>query len=62
MNLSKLMHAGSSGSTLVGAPPNQVIVGMSLFLVMLLLPIKMYLRWAFNLKYLVHIQELFLNV
>jgi Cytochrome b(C-terminal)/b6/petD len=37
-------------------------VGMTLFLVMMLLPIKMYLRWAFNLKYLVHIQEYFLNV
>ncbi|MDH3404714.1 MAG: hypothetical protein OES32_10185 [Acidobacteriota bacterium] len=37
-------------------------VGMSLFLTMMLLPIKMYLRWAFNLKYLVHIQEFFLNV
>ncbi len=37
-------------------------VGISLFLVMMLLPIKMYLRWAFNLKYFVHIQEFFLNV
>ena len=37
-------------------------IGMSLFLIMMLLPIKMYLRWAFNLKYLVHIQEFFLNV
>lgn len=37
-------------------------IGMSLFLVMMLLPIKMYLRWIFNLKYLVHIQEFFFNV
>jgi hypothetical protein len=42
--------------------PARYYVGMSLFLVMLLLPIKMYLRWAFNLKYVVHIQEFFLNV
>ncbi|MFQ5748057.1 MAG: hypothetical protein ACE5H3_01210, partial [Planctomycetota bacterium] len=33
-----------------------------LFLLMALLPIKMLLRWAFNLKYLVHISEFFLNV
>ena len=26
------------------------------------LPIKMVLRWLFNLKYLVHIQEIFLNI
>ncbi len=37
-------------------------VGIGLFLTMMLLPIKMYLRWAFNLKYLVHIQEFFFNV
>ncbi len=33
-----------------------------LFLFMALLPIKMLLRWAFNLKYLVHINEFFLNI
>ena len=38
------------------------MVGMSLFLTMMLLPIKMYCRWLFNLKYFVHIQEFFLNV
>ena len=37
-------------------------IGISLFLVMMLLPIKMYLRWIFNLKYIVHIQEFFLNI
>ena len=37
-------------------------VGAYLFLTMLSLPIKMVLRWLFNLKYLVHIQELFLNI
>ncbi len=42
--------------------PARYWVGVSLILTMMLLPIKMYLRWAFNLKYLVHIQEFFLNV
>jgi hypothetical protein len=37
-------------------------VGVYLFLTMMSLPIKMVLRWLFNLKYLVHIQELFLNI
>jgi cytochrome b/b6/petD-like protein len=37
-------------------------VGVTLFLVMLLLPIKMYCRWLFNLKYFIHIQEYFLNI
>ena len=29
---------------------------------MMLLPIKMYFRWLFNLKYFIHIQEFFFNV
>ena len=33
-----------------------------LLLVMISLPIKMYLRWAFNLKYLVAIPEFFFNI
>ena len=33
-----------------------------LFLTMLALPIKMYLRWAFNLKYIVSIPEFFFNI
>lgn len=37
-------------------------VGAYLFLIMMSLPIKMVLRWLFNLKYLVHIQEIFLNI
>jgi hypothetical protein len=37
-------------------------VGAFLFLFMLSLPIKMVLRWLFNLKYLVHIQEIFFNI
>ncbi|HEX8408166.1 MAG TPA: hypothetical protein VF883_04840 [Thermoanaerobaculia bacterium] len=37
-------------------------VGAYLFLLMMSLPIKMVLRWLFNLKYLVNIQEIFLNI
>jgi hypothetical protein len=37
-------------------------VGAFLFLFMMSLPIKMVLRWLFNLKYLVHIQEIFFNI
>jgi hypothetical protein len=44
----------------MGAP--RYYVGAFLFMVMLLLPIKMVLRWLFNLKYIVHIQEIFFNV
>ncbi|KAA3605206.1 MAG: cytochrome C [Planctomycetota bacterium] len=38
------------------------MVMIQLFLFMALLPIKMILRWTFNLKYLVHINEFFLNI
>src|SRR5438067_6516860 len=44
----------------MGAP--RYYVGSFLFLFMLSLPIKMVLRWLFNLKYLVHIQEIFFNI
>ena len=44
----------------MGAP--RYYVGAMLFLVMLSLPIKMVLRWLFNLKYIVHIQEIFFNI
>jgi hypothetical protein len=44
----------------MGAP--RYYVGAFLFLVMMALPIKMVLRWLFNLKYIVHIGELFFNV
>jgi len=37
-------------------------VGTFLFLIMMALPIKMVLRWLFNLKYIVHIQEIFFNI
>jgi hypothetical protein len=33
-----------------------------LLLIMASLPIKMYLRWLFNLKYLVAIPEFFFNI
>ncbi|HEY0142522.1 MAG TPA: hypothetical protein VGF48_16610 [Thermoanaerobaculia bacterium] len=44
----------------MGAP--RYYVGAYLFLFMMSLPIKMVLRWLFNLKYLVHIQEIFFNI
>ena len=37
-------------------------VGVNLFLIMLAVPIKMYLRWIFNLKYIVNIQEFSFNI
>jgi len=37
-------------------------VGAFLFLIMLALPMKMILRWLFNLKYIIHIQEIFFDV
>jgi hypothetical protein len=42
--------------------PTRYFVAVSLFLTMMLMPIKMYCRWVFNLKYFVHIQEYFLNL
>ena len=42
--------------------PARYYIGVSLFLIMMLMPIKMYLRWLFNLKYIVHIQEFFFNI
>ncbi len=42
--------------------PPRYYVGMTLFLTMMLMPIKMYCRWLFNLKYFVHIQEFFFNI
>ena len=35
---------------------------ISMFLIMLSMPIKMLLRWTLNLQYIVNIQELFLNI
>jgi hypothetical protein len=42
--------------------PARYYLGVFLFLSMLSLPIKMYLRWAFNLKYLVAFPEIFFNI
>ena len=44
----------------MGAP--RYYVGTFLFLIMMSLPIKMVLRWLFNLKYILHIQEIFFNI
>ncbi len=44
----------------LGAP--RYIILVMLLLTMLSLPIKMYLRWAFNLKYIVAIPEFFFNI
>jgi len=38
------------------------MIGVSLALMMLALPIKMYLRWIFNLKYIVAIPEFSFNI
>lgn len=42
--------------------PVRYSVLMLLLLVMIALPIKMYLRWAFNLKYIIGIPEFFFNI
>jgi hypothetical protein len=42
--------------------PPRFYVGAYLFLIMMGLPIKMFLRWLFNLKYIVQIQEVFFNI
>ena len=42
--------------------PARYYTGITLFLFMMLLPIKMYCRWLFNLKYFLHIQEYFFNI
>lgn len=44
------------------AGPVRYYIYMFLILSMIALPIKMYLRWAFNLKYLVAIPEFFFNI
>ena len=44
----------------MGGP--RYFVGAYLFLMMMSLPIKMFLRWLVNLKYIVHIQEFFFNI
>jgi uncharacterized membrane protein YgdD (TMEM256/DUF423 family) len=44
----------------MGTP--RYLIGVSLALIMLSLPIKMYLRWIFNLKYIVSIPEFAFNI
>ena len=44
----------------LGAPRYYVTV--FLFLMMMALPIKMLMRWIFNLKYIVAIPEFFFNI
>ena len=44
----------------LGAP--RFYVTVFLFLMMMSLPIKMLLRWIFNLKYIVAIPEIFFNI
>ncbi len=38
------------------------LIGVNLALIMLALPIKMYLRWIFNLKYIINIPEFAFNI
>jgi len=42
--------------------PIRYHVMMNLFLVMMSMPIKMYLRWAANFKYIVNLPEIFFNI
>jgi hypothetical protein len=42
--------------------PARYFVMVNLFLMMMSLPIKMYLRWAFNFKYIVNLPEIFFNI
>ena len=44
----------------MGTP--RYLIGVTLALIMLSLPIKMYLRWIFNLKYIVNIPEFAFNI
>jgi hypothetical protein len=44
----------------MGTP--RYLIAVSLVLIMISLPIKMYLRWIFNLKYLVNIPEFAFNI
>ena len=42
--------------------PARFYIGVVLFLSMVSLPLKMYLRWLFNLKYIIAIPEAFFNI
>ena len=62
MGLPPLLAIGPFRRFLLKMGGPRYYVGAYLFLFMLSLPIKMVLRWLFNLKYLVHIQEIFFNI
>ena len=62
MALAPLMALGPFRRFYLKMGAARYYVGAVLFLVMMSLPIKMVLRWLFNLKYLVHIQEIFFNI
>ena len=42
--------------------PARFYIGAMLFLAMFALPLKMYMRWLFNLKYIIAIPEAFFNI
>ena len=50
------------GATTRSSAPARYYVTVFLFLMMMSLPIKMLLRWIFNLKYIVAIPEFFFNI
>ena len=62
MSLPPILAAGPFRRFYQKMGPPRYYVGAFLFLVMMALPIKMILRWLFNLKYIVHIGELFFNI
>jgi hypothetical protein len=62
LGLPPLMAAGPFRRFYLKMGGPRYYVGAFLFLFMMSLPIKMVLRWLFNLKYLVHIQEIFFNI
>ena len=62
LGLPPLLAAGPFRRFYQKMGPPRYYVGTFLFLIMMALPIKMVLRWLFNLKYIVHIQEIFFNV
>jgi hypothetical protein len=62
LSLPPLLAAGPFRRFYLKMGAARYYVGAFLFLTMLALPIKMVLRWLFNLKYIVHIQEIFFNI
>jgi hypothetical protein len=62
LSLPPLLAAGPFRRFYLKMGAARYYVGAFLFLIMLALPIKMVLRWLFNLKYIVHIQEIFFNI